>query len=453
MPPRRFRSRPTSRRPSDRVPGDLGTADATRVHSGAQLADQLRSLLLERLDLQAGVQAFTDQDEPAYAQWIEKNFGKLRRENEQLDEEVEDLTGAIEEIQRRIGLGFDDEDRKSPAEICDEVMAQIEADRQARENFKAEARRAAAESNRARRETDADAADSDETPVNDAGTGLIGALAASVARGSGGELAVSDGEPADDDIESELFGGDDEYIEMMFREFMYGIRGIDIDLMDADEYDRARREFIDSFRHARDGNLGDFEKAIRLAGADTSELNKKAVKSAFRRLAKRLHPDHNPELADDEKAKRLWQEATVANQSLDLPGLDRIELQCILNSGEAITPDLMPRLIDLREWLVERVDDLNEYFDHVSRAPAFGFATSPSPSARATRDTREDLQFQIATLRAERANLRAQIDRLRGEPVRGRGRRRGRAHVRSAVPKQPSVPPKVGKGGQMEFGY
>ncbi len=449
MPPRRFRSRPTFRRPADRVPGDLGTADATRVRSGAQLADQLRRLLLERLDLQAGVQAFTDQDEPAYAQWIEKNFGELRRENEQLDEEVEDLTGAIEEIQRRLGLGFDHEDQQSPAEICDQVMAQIEADRQARENFKTEARRAAAETNRARRETDRDAVDPDETTTSDAGTGLIGALAAAAARGSGGDLALSDSDPADDDdIESELFGGDDEYIEMMFREFMYGIRGIDIDLMDADEYDRARREFIDSFRHARDGNLGDFEKAIRLAGADTSEVNKKAVKSAFRRLAKRLHPDHNPELADDEKAKCLWQEATVANQSLDLSGLDRIELQCILNSGEEITPDLMPRLIDLREWLVERVDDLNEYFDHVSRAPAFGFATSPPPSARTARDTREELQFQIATLRAERAKLRAQIDRLRGEPVRGRGRR----GTRSAPPKR-SKPAKVGKGGQMEFGY
>lgn len=453
MPPRRSRSRPTSRRSTDRVPGDLGTGDAMRVRSGAQLADQLRRLLLERLDLQAGVQAFTDQDEPAYAQWIEENFGELRRESEQLDDEVEDLSGAIEEIRRRIGLGFDHEEQQSPAEICDEVMAQVDADRQARENFKSEARRAAAEANRARRESDPDA-DLDETTSSDAGTGLIGALATAAARGRGGDLALSDGEPAaDDDIESELFGGDDEYVEMMFREFMYGIRGIDIDLMDADEYDRARREFIDSFRHARDGNLGDFEKAIRLAGADTSEVNKKAVKSAFRRLAKRLHPDHHPELANDEKAKRLWQEATVANQSLDLPGLDRIELQCILNSGEEITPDLMPRLIDLREWLVERVDDLNEYFDHVSREPAFGFATSPSPSAHATRDTREELQFQIATLRAEQANLRAQIDRLRGEPVRGGGRR-GRARARSASPAKPSMSPgKVGKGGQMEFGY
>jgi len=449
MPPRRNRNRPTSRRPTDRVPGDLGSAAATRVRSGPQLAEQLRNLLLERLDLQAGVQAFTDQDEPAYARWIEKNFGRLRRKNEQLEDEVEDLAGAVEEIRQRISLGFDKEGGPSPAEICDVVLSRIESDRQARQNFKKEARRAATEANRARSQSDPQAGAADEPVDAAAGSGLISALAAAATRGDNSGLTLSDGTPSEDNIENELFGGDDEYIEMMFREFMYGIRGIDNDLMDADEYDRARREFIDSFRHARDGNLGDFEKAIRLAGADTSEVNKKAVKSAFRRLAKRLHPDHHPELADDEKAKRLWQEATVANQSLDLPGLDRIELQCILNSGETITPDLMPRLIDLREWLVERVDDLNEYFDHASREPAFGFATNPPPSASATRDAREDLEFQIATLQAERANLHAQIDRLRREPVRGGGRR-GPGNSASA---KPARPPKVGKGGQLEFGY
>lgn len=415
-----------------------------------RLAGHLRVMLLERLDLQAGIQSFTDQDEPAYRQWMESNVGALRRRHEEFEYDVEDLTGAVEEIKRRLGLGFAGEAHQSPAEIVAEVMSQVEADREARAKFLAETRRATSDAARQERyqrqheNADGDPDSDTSTPADEnAGSGLVSAMASLARTSDEGEQILSD-----------------ELIDMMFREFMDVLRGIDIDLMDGDEYRRARREFVDSFRHARDGDMKQFEKSIRLAGADDSADNKRAVKSAFRRLAKRLHPDHNPDLEDDENAKRLWREAGVASQSLDLPGLERIELQCILHSGEKIEDALLPQLLELREWLEVRIDDLGQYFDHIATEPAFGFATSPPPGPAVVRELREDFAFKIAALNSERGFLRAEVERLRAEPVRGGFSKTQQKPPATRTPAKPQTRKRTGgrktartKSDQMEFGY
>jgi hypothetical protein len=110
---------------------------------------------------------------------------------------------------------------------------------------------------------------------------------------------------------------------------------------------------------------------LRLAGDDTDE-NQSAAKIVFRRLVRRLHPDHHPEFGEEEKA--LWNEAMACYEGFDTKGLELVEVKLQILQQEEITPSQTPVLRRYRDELKFLVEDMQEELEDAALHPGWKFS-------------------------------------------------------------------------------
>ena len=164
----------------------------------------------------------------------------------------------------------------------------------------------------------------------------------------------------------------EDLIEAMFESFLSEVKGIDPDELDKETYERYRADFAATFDHVEEGNHAAFEKAIlRLAMADTAD-DQSAAKVVFRRLVRRLHPDHHPDFGEFEKA--LWNEAMICYELSDAEGLETIELRLQIHLREEFSPAQTPALRRYRDHLEKRLEDTLESLVDARIHPAWEFS-------------------------------------------------------------------------------
>jgi hypothetical protein len=164
----------------------------------------------------------------------------------------------------------------------------------------------------------------------------------------------------------------EDVVEAMFESFLSEVKGIDPDELDVETYERYRADFAATFDHVEEGNHAAFEKAIlRLAMADTAD-DLSAAKVVFRRLVRRLHPDHHPDFGEFEKS--LWNEAMTCYELSDTEGLETIELRLQIHLREEFSPAQTPALRRYRDHLENRLDDMLDSLEDAKIHPAWMFS-------------------------------------------------------------------------------
>ena len=91
-----------------------------------------------------------------------------------------------------------------------------------------------------------------------------------------------------------------------------------------------------------------------------SAADVRKVKDIYRRLAKRIHPDLHPELADDEALKEYWHRIVVAyshNQLKEIQELEALVESYLAERGEGtpdfVIPDIEERIAEVEKEIAE----------------------------------------------------------------------------------------------------
>lgn len=102
-------------------------------------------------------------------------------------------------------------------------------------------------------------------------------------------------------------------------------------------------------------------------GTAISEYTKRKIKNIYYRIAKLIHPDTNPSLANDEKAKELWNRVVVAYECNQLKDIEELEvlvnqyLESINYKGNTLEiPDLDEKIFNLNEE-IEKIINTDPY--------------------------------------------------------------------------------------------
>jgi hypothetical protein len=164
----------------------------------------------------------------------------------------------------------------------------------------------------------------------------------------------------------------EEVVDILFESFLYEVKGIDPGELDGETYDRYRADFAATFDHVEEGNRAAFEKAIlRLAVSDNDE-DHAGAKVVFRRLVRRLHPDHHLDFGDFEKS--LWNEAMKCYEIFDTAGLETIELRLQIHLRETFSPAQTPALRRYRDRLKEKLEDIRDSLEVARTHPGWEFS-------------------------------------------------------------------------------
>jgi len=199
-----------------------------------------------------------------------------------------------------------------------------------------------------------------------------------------------DDDEFDDDEDDDEFDDDEEAWEA-FEEAEREFRKM---------FERGFRDGPDATEDEREPGGGD----RRRSGARSRTREDAGVKSLYRTLAKRLHPDHSD--LESHIRERRWNELQLAYEERDLEKLRRIEAVCDMDSGGlSISMDLA-RLRDLAAYHRSHVEPVRRALREAKRHPAFDFETAD----------REKMRGEAGNeLAATRAQLREGIDMLMRE--------------------------------------
>lgn len=321
-----------------------------RAKAGAALAN-LVSALRESLSRfrkeRAELARFEDEAIPAFEQWLEKHLGRQREELALLNREIEELENALDI------LTFNE-----IPESCQTGSEAVE-------------------------------------------------VALRMARSNGVEGSGEEGENEDEGFVS---GPPDAMMEALFEVFMAEMRGIDVLDMDDVVAKKAFKEFRESFRHAEEGNRSAFERTLLGIEADRSEGNLKNVATAYRRVARLLHPDKGAE--HDEETKDLWERLRSAKDALDLGTIERVEIEWLLIEGHVFEKPDLPKLKAFEKQLKADFADLKELREDLSTHPMWGCVGRKPPKSLA-RSLKAEINAEIRMLKFEKADLDARIDAFR----------------------------------------
>lgn len=149
------------------------------------------------------------------------------------------------------------------------------------------------------------------------------------------------------------------------------------------EFQEAAEAFRKAFESAFGGGANASEdeqwRNKTIAGRSPSSADG-AVKSLYRTLAKRLHPDHSD--LESPVRERRWHELQTAYEDGDLEALQRIEAVCDMEVGGLSLRLGLARLRDLAAYHRSHVEPLRHALRQVKRHPAFNFEAAERGTMR-----------------------------------------------------------------------
>lgn len=289
------------------------TADRKRIRS--KTTDKLQVLLAEVTDMQAReteraaeLERFRECDLPKFTQWMDTTHAEKRKRLTAILDEVEILELAFAKAEFAYHKGM----------FRSEAEAVVATEKGVRDEF-------------TRLEAEEDHSDSD-----------------------------SPSRPPDD------------VVDLLFEIFLEEVKGIDPDELDPETHDRYRADFEATLDHAAEGDYAAFDTAMARLAASDDEESQSATKTLFRRLVRRLHPDHHPDFGEFEKS--LWNEAMKCYEQFDAEGLERIELRLQIHLGQDITPAQTPALRRYRDFLEMQLEDMLDELEEAKSHPGWGFS-------------------------------------------------------------------------------
>ena len=96
--------------------------------------------------------------------------------------------------------------------------------------------------------------------------------------------------------------------------------------------------------HAMQRTYENAKDATEISAADL-----KTIKAIYRGIAKRIHPDIHPELAEDEELQDLWNQVNVAYQCNDLEQLKELELLISITLAGQDEQEIVLNIPDVEE--------------------------------------------------------------------------------------------------------
>jgi len=131
-----------------------------------------------------------------------------------------------------------------------------------------------------------------------------------------------------------------------------------------------------------------------------------SIKSLYRTLAKRLHPDHSD--LESPMRERRWNELQSAYEERDLEGLQRIEAVCDMEDGGLSIRLGLARLRDLAAYHRSHVEPIRRALRQAKKHPAFDFEKANREVIR--RDARFDLSETHSEILEKIEWLREEIE-------------------------------------------
>lgn len=341
-----------------------------------RLAARLRNKLETIREEKKRIREFEEETEPAFRKWLSKKHGDLQDQYEKLKSETERL----EEVLDRAHESWMFREHRTKARTVDVVIRQMEDEE--------DEMRAFSETAGAGDEKDAEGEE---------------------ANGEGGGGSGEDPFPFPDPFDG---GIPDFLLDGLLAEYLETMRGIDVSTLSPEEYEKARRDFQSTFEHAANGDRKEFDKAMLRVGADESEENRSAVKKAFRKLARQVHPDRNDDF--NEEAKEIWEELQLRKEALDLGALRSLETEWRLIRGDAFTARDEARLKRLKDKFEGEHFDIEETLQDYRTHPMWG-RKGKTPPAEIQRQVKRDMEDDIALLKEIKAGLEYEIAKFRGD--------------------------------------
>ncbi|MBP6600554.1 MAG: hypothetical protein KA250_02040 [Verrucomicrobiales bacterium] len=347
--------------------------DQKRIRT--KTSDKLSALLSEVTALEGQEQActielkqFHECDYFQFQQWMEENYSEEQKELQKIVRETEIYEEALEVAETAFSLGNFTTFEEALLHVEEEIRKDFEDDSWSDEEF-----------------------DRDE----------------------------------EDNEASSDAGRPEEESDFLFRSFLEEVKGLDPETLDQETRDRYRTQFEASFEHATQGDFEAFAKSmLRLAGEDP-QSDQSAAKVVFRRLVRRLHPDHHPEFGEREKA--LWNQAMACYKEFDTAGLELVELRLCILLEEKITPSQTPILRRYRDRLKFLVEEMRFEIRDATDHPAWNFSIKRKAKASLRKMAKE---FNEALTEA-RERL-AELTSLFTDATRATKRRQKRSPAKSA---------------------
>jgi len=191
----------------------------------------------------------------------------------------------------------------------------------------------------------------------------------------------------------------EDFLDEAFAEFMDDVRGIDVDDLEEADYQKFRQEFQETVKNANSGSKDAFEKSLGLIGANDSEENVSAVKKLFRILARKIHPDRNPDFG--EEAQEIWNELNFARECLDLNTMEELHLRWRLLQKEEFLPQDEADLKEFQNVLNEELNEARQVIEAYSDHPLWG-ATEFKPPRGLKNQLAREFEEEIEQRTAQR---------------------------------------------------
>jgi hypothetical protein len=336
-----------------------------------------RAVERELGELREALEVFETRDVPAFGEWEARTFGALLTEIRDLERGIADKTWFLEEI--------DDEMQWSG---CSQVEAY---------------RRVVAARERGSREEDRDDGESDE----DAETGdfFRGGEEGAKPRGMFGDGDL----PADFDVRE--FDSMSKRKQQEFRD-NYKLMAAMYAMMSGES-----APDLDELLDRERARVGGGTRSVGAAGK-AAEPTAQRLKTLYRKLVRRLHPDGNTELTAREK--ELWHEVQAAYQDRDLERLEavagRVEMGAGGDAGTLPVGTLRRMTAELRRALGE----MKKATNRAKRQVAWGFRRLTKKRARIEAKRREELKRTVSVARVKFRSVAAELDAIVQRAERGK---------------------------------
>lgn len=164
------------------------------------------------------------------------------------------------------------------------------------------------------------------------------------------------------------------------------------------ERDEARVEKRNARKSKRD------QAARELKGGQTQEDPETVLRTLYRQLASKLHPDRERDPAARDRKNELMSQANAAYEKRDLMTLLRLQLTVEQLDSESIAGMAKKKMAALTQLLKEQVQSLEYELDQARGQLAQEFGVSPFhlidglSLARSLKDQRADLQAEVSQM-------------------------------------------------------